>query len=86
MARKRKKKIQFSKVITVFILVLISITWLIGLVTYWDELDHFNYLLDYTQSMALGVIPYFCLSATDRMVYWQEAKNQGGQKNGMDTQ
>ena len=72
----RKKKYQFSKVITAFILLIITLTWLVGLIVYWNELDHFNYLLEYTQSIALGVMPYFVLSATDRLVYYQEAKNK----------
>lgn len=71
-----KKKIQFSKIVTAFILIIITITWLIGLVVYWKELDYFNYLLDYTQSIALGVMPYFVLSAADRLVYIQEIKNK----------
>lgn len=75
--KKKKRKYQFSKVITAFILLIITFTWLIGLVVYWNELDHFNYLLDYTQSIALGVMPYFVLSATDRFVYIQEMKNKG---------
>ena len=72
----KNKKYQFSKIITAFLLTIITITWLIGLVVYWKELDYFNYILDYTQSVALGVMPYFVLSATDRLVYIQEMKNK----------
>lgn len=70
-----KRKIQFSKIITLFILLMITVSWCVGLFVYWDELDHFNYLLDYTQSMAVGVLPYFCLSAADRFVYAQQARH-----------
>lgn len=72
----KTKKIQFSKVITLFILSMITISWLIGLFIYWDELDYYNYILEYTQNMAIGVLPYFCLSAADRLVYFQQAKYQ----------
>ena len=79
------KKMQFSKKITILILSIITITWVLGLFLYWDELDHFNYMLDYVQNMALGVLPYFCLSATDRIVYMQQIKHQKGeQEDGMD--
>lgn len=72
----KTKKIQFSKVITLFILSMITISWLIGLFIYLDELDYYNYILEYTQNMAIGVLPYFCLSAADRLVYFQQAKYQ----------
>lgn len=72
----KTKKIQFSKVITLFILSMITISWLIGLFIYWDELDYYNYILEYTQNMAIGVLPYFCLSAADRLVYFQQVKYQ----------
>ena len=77
------KKIQFSKLITLIILFLITVTWVLGLIIYWDELDYFNYILDYTQAMALGVLPYFCLSATDRLVYMQQVR-QGGTEHDVD--
>ena len=76
-------KMQFSKKITIIILSIITITWLMGLCLYWDELDYFNYMLDYVQNMALGVLPYFCLSATDRLVYMQQLK-KGEQNDDMD--
>lgn len=81
-----KKKLQFSKIITLCILLMISISWCVGLFIYWDELDHFNYLLDFTQSMAVGVLPYFCLSAADRIVYAQQVKYQNTEvkDDGMD--
>lgn len=78
MAARKKKKIQYSKIITTMILVIATITWLVGLVLYWDHIDLFNYLLDYVQSLSVAVLPYFCLSATDRLVYMQEAKSKGG--------
>lgn len=76
----RKKKLQYSKIVTSIVLSIITITWLIGLIRYWSSIEYFNYILDYTQAMALGVLPYFCLSAVDRIVYWQEAKNKGGKE------
>lgn len=71
-----KKKFQFSKVITVFILAIITVTWLIGLFLYFDHIEYFNYLLDYVQACALGVMPYFCLSMMDRVQYIMQAKFQ----------
>lgn len=75
-----KQKFQYSKIITTFILLIITITWAVGLYKYWNEVDLFNYLLDYTREMALGALPYFCLAMTDRvqyaMQYWAEIKNK----------
>lgn len=76
MAKSKKKTIQFSKVVTGIILLIITITWAVGLIRYWNHIELFNYLLDYTQAMSLGVLPYFILSATDRLVYISE--NKGG--------
>lgn len=73
---KQKKKIQFSKFITLFILVIITITWLIGLIVYWDEVNLFNYLLDYVERVSLGTLPYFCLAACDRLNWTMQAKYQ----------
>ena len=78
----KKKKIQFSKLITLFILAVITISWLRGLVLFWDELDYFHYVLDYTQTMFSAIAPYCLLSATDRFVYAQQAR-YGGNQNGM---
>lgn len=72
----KTKKIQFSKMITVFILTIITISWLRGFILYWDEVDHFNYILDFVQSIFLGILPYCLVSATDRLVYFQQAKYQ----------
>lgn len=70
----KKQKLQFSKVVTFVILAIITITWGIGLFLYWDNVDLFNYLLDYVSSVGLGVMPYFCLSAMDRINYIMQAK------------
>jgi hypothetical protein len=70
------KKIQFSKLITAFILVLITIAWIRALILFWDEKDYFNILLDYTQAMFLAIAPYCMLSMTDRLVYMKQAENQ----------
>lgn len=67
-----KKLIQFSKIITLTLIVMNVITWVMGMKLYWSELDHFNYMLDFTRSLAEVVLPYFCLSAADRMVYISE--------------
>lgn len=72
--KNKKTKLQYSKIITTIILVVATITWIVGLILYWDQVALFNYLLDYVQSLSIAVLPYFCLSATDRLVYWQEAK------------
>ena len=64
-----KKVLQFSKVITVVLILMNIVTWGLGLWLYFDELDYFNYMLEFTKSLSEVVLPYFCLSATDRMVY-----------------
>lgn len=69
-----RRKLQMSKVITFFILFVITITWLVGLYTYWGKVDLFNYLLDYVERVSLGTLPYFCLSMVDRIQYMMEIK------------
>ena len=78
---KKKIKIQFSKIITVFILLIITVTWAIGLYHYWNDINLYNYILDYVTNISLGVLPYFCLSAMDRVNYIMQAKyNQKNQE------
>lgn len=64
-----KKIFQFSKIITLVLIVMNIVTWIRGMKLYWNELDHFNYMLEFTKSLSEVVLPYFCLSMTDRMVY-----------------
>lgn len=64
-----KKTLQFSKIITVILILMNIVTWSLGLVFFWEELDYFNYMLEFTKSLSEVVLPYFCLSAADRMVY-----------------
>lgn len=63
------KALQFSKIITLVLIAMNFITWLLGLIFFWKELDYFNYMLEFTKSLSEIVLPYFCLSAADRMVY-----------------
>ena len=77
--QKVRKKYQFSKIITAFILTIITVTWLIGWFLYWNHIEYFNNILNYVQACALGVMPYFCLSATDRIVYAVQAKQKGNE-------
>ena len=72
------KKIQFSKLITAFLLVIITISWGRALFMFWNEPDYFNLVLDYTQSMFMAIAPYCLLSMSDRLVYMKQAENQGG--------
>lgn len=77
-----KKVMQFSKIITLVLIVMNIVTWGVGMYLYWNELDHFSYMLDFTKSLAEVVLPYFCLSAADRMVYISEnVKNYFENKN-----
>lgn len=78
-----KKKLQFSKIITLLLLLVITISWLRGLILFWDELDYYHYVLDYTQTMFSAIVPYCALSATDRLVYMQQAKYRGETDDGM---
>lgn len=64
-----KKTLQFSKIITIVLIFMNILTWALGLVLYFDELDYFNYMLEFTKSLSEVVLPYFCLSAADRAVY-----------------
>ena len=64
-----KKTLQFSKIITLVLILMNICTWVLGLVLYFNELDYFNYMLDFTRSLSEVILPYFCLSAADRMVY-----------------
>lgn len=64
-----KKTLQFSKIITIVLILMNISTWALGLVLYFDELDYFNYMLEFTKSLSEVVLPYFCLSAADRVVY-----------------
>lgn len=69
-----KKKMQYSKVVTSLILLIITVTWIIGLFVYKDSVEYFESILNYVQACSLGVMPYFCLSAVDRIQYMVQAK------------
>ena len=71
-----RRKLQTSKVITFFILFVITVTWLVGLYTYWGKVDLFNYLLDYVERVSLGTLADFCLAACDRLNWTMQAKYQ----------
>lgn len=64
-----KKTLQFSKIITIVLIFMNILTWVLGLVLYFNELDYYSYMLEFTKSLSEVVLPYFCLSAADRMVY-----------------
>lgn len=74
---KNKKKMQFSKKITIYLILVITITWALGIYVYWDKEEFFNYLLEYVQGIFIAILPYTMISTADRLVYWQEAKNKG---------
>lgn len=76
---KKSRKLQYSKVITSIILAIIVITWLYGIYVYRESIDYFYNILQFVQAMALGVMPYFCLSAVDRIQYMIQTKYRKGE-------
>ena len=76
------KKIQTSKLITCFLLSIWTITWVYGLIQTEKDINMLPSLYEYVQGCLIAVLPYFFLSATDRMVYIAQAK-YGGKNDGM---
>lgn len=81
-SKKNKKKIQTSKLITVFLLFIWTVTWFFGLLQTNKDVSLLPALYSFVQGCLVATLPYFFLSATDRMVYFAKAK-YGGNKNGI---
>lgn len=74
--QKVRKKFQFSKAVTCFLLAMITITWIYGLFIYKDHVEYFSNILNYVQACVTAVMPYFCLSMADRVQYAIQAYSQ----------
>lgn len=66
---------QVSKLVT-FVLLLIDIsTWLIIVIQTWGQLEYLNLLSEFTLGMVRDIIPYFSLTAIERISNWDIIKS-----------
>lgn len=62
-------KFQFSKMVTIILLLMNFATWLIILINTWGNLDYIHVLSDFITTTTVSVMPYFALTVADRIQY-----------------
>lgn len=74
--KKQSKKVQFSKIITLVLLVMNFLTWLVILIRTWGEIEYLHLLPDFLTTTTTSILPYCTIAVADRIQYALQSKGK----------